>query len=565
MSDLFIRHTLRKRVLFDAPNVAFAAAAAESTNEEDDNEDEEEEDDDATAVVYLDEEEMRFEFSVCKETRDITKKFTVRLCAFELRQPPEHVPYVLHALQFDGQVFDFPQFTFQCAHHSDEGEDEVYFKNECLQHLADFVDDIQNVDYRGYVIDQTDVFVFYDIMGKKLLASTLTPRVWVTMDELVNQKFVLGHPVRGESSQFFLKHSHLIFVKQKGLHVYVPEIMYLCDVDAGGNIVNLDSVVDGDTAEPSVPFLINRVPHSTLGNFYIFSKFPIRADRFTWRRFVGFCEDGIYLTKPLPQQITTSWGNNLFNYFTSKENGPTGMMMGGGLLDDFFKGSTGQSQGLFGPTAGQGITGQGPLEKGITGQGPTGQGFGQGFFDLFNGPTADQGFTDQGITGQGPTGQGFGQGFFDLFNGPTAGQGITEKGPPEKGITEKGPPEKGFTDQGPTGQGFGQGFFDLFNGPSAGQGMTDQGLTEKGPPEEGLTEKGLTGEAPGLLDFFKGPGPTGPTGEEEESTKDPEDDATSLGIFLSNQSASCIYFQEMTTNERVPLWCIKSDDDYIEI
>jgi hypothetical protein len=389
--------------------------------------------------------------------------------------------------------------------------------------LADFVDDIHYVDSRGYVIDQTDVFVFYDIMGKTLLASTLTPRVWVTMDELVNQKFVLGHPVRSESSQFFLKHSHLIFVKQKGLHVYVPEIMYLCDVDAGGNIVNLDSAVDGDTttAEPSVPFLINRIPHSTLGNFYIFSKFPIRADRFTWRRFVGFCEDGIYLTKPLPQQITTSW----INYFTSKnvlsEKGPTG----GGLLD-FFKGSTG-------PTAG----------------GPTGEG--QGFFDFFKGTTAGEGPTGNGSTGPGffdffkgttgPTGEGQ----FDLIKGPTAGQGPT-----------------------------GQGFFDFFKGPTAGQGPTGQGqglLLDyiHGPTAgEGPTGQGLTGETTSILDFFKGPGPTGPTGgllEEENSTKDPEDDATSLGIFLSNQSASCIYFQEMTTNERVPLWCIKSDDDYVEI
>ena len=116
MSDLFIQQALRKRVLLNGeshPKIKFLDnpttsddndAADDDDDDDDDNDADDDDDSKEEAVIYLDEEQMRREFG---RQRDITKKFTVRLCAYEIRQDGQ-IPFVVHAMQFDGQVFDYP-------------------------------------------------------------------------------------------------------------------------------------------------------------------------------------------------------------------------------------------------------------------------------------------------------------------------------------------------------------------------------------------------------------------------------------------------------------------------
>jgi len=597
MSERFIQ-VLQKRRLLDgdaaaSPNITYNNVDAQVESEILDD-DEVLDDDVESEVVYLDKEEMRHKFGLCQETRDITKKFTVRVCAFEIRHDDEDTqPFLLHAMQFDGVVFDFPQFTFQCA--SNVGDDSaVYFQNECLQHLSDFVEDIDDVTYRGFVLDQssssstststsstTEVYVFYDIAGKKLVSTTTTPRVWVTVDEFLNVGFVLGHPVQASLPQFFLKHPHLIFLYQHGKRVYVPEVMFICDDDGNNGYVNLSPPDNQEVA-----FLDNRIPHDILGNFYIFSKFPLIADKFTWRRFVGFCQDNIYLTKPLPQRRQSNFTVNMslgqvipsvVKYVFDKEKGPTGPESAPDTGSETgFTGSdtgaTGSETGLFSSmfsntSSYTGFTGsETGSETGFTGSDTGATGSETGLFSsMFGNTVAEIGATgsETGATGSetGSTGSETGL-FSSMFGNTTSDTGATGS---ETGSTGS---ETGFfssmfgnttSDPGATGSETGS------TGSETGFFSSMFGKTTSDPGATG-SETGSTGNNSLFKIFGGGSNETEPTEPTEPTDPAVEDDTNRLMSFLSDQTASCIYFQEVSSaDEIIPFWCIKTDEYYVEI
>jgi hypothetical protein len=557
MSERFIQVSQKRRLLEDggvSPNITFPDKEEEEEEPpfSSDDADEDQEDTEDDNVVYLDKNEMRHEFGLCQETRDITKKFTVRICAFEIRND-DTKPFLLHAMQFDGVVFDFPQFTFQCASNVDD-DAAVYFQNECLQHLSDFVEDIDDVVYRGFVLDTSssssssttdDVYVFYDIVGKKLTTTTTTPRVWVTVDEFFNVGFVLGHPVQASLPTFFLKHPHLIFLYQHGKRVYVPEVMFICDDDGSGGYVNLSSSTDN---QEEVAFLDNRISHDILGNFYIFSKFPLIADKFTWRRFVGFCQDNIYLTKPLPQPRNLSMNMTLgqvipsmVNYVYDKqkagpETGATGSETGATSSET---GATGSETGLFSSmfsntSSDTGATGS---DTGATGSetGSTG-----GFFsNMFSNTVSETGATGPDM---GPTGSETGL-FSSMFSNT---------------VSETGPTG---SDTGSTGSETGL-FSSMFSNTNSESGPTGSYTGATGP-DTGATGS-ETGPSTGNNSLFKIFG----GGSTETEPADPaiEDDTNRLMSFLSDQTVSCIYFQEISSaDEIIPFWCIKTDEYYVEV
>ena len=124
MSDLFIHQELRKRILLhghvDAA-ISIGSNPPGGEYDEDDEQQQQESDEDknnrsdGNQYEYLDEDHLQFEFGACRETQDITKVFTVRLCAYDIRisdrdDEADNVPFLLHLMQFDGQKFDYPQF-----------------------------------------------------------------------------------------------------------------------------------------------------------------------------------------------------------------------------------------------------------------------------------------------------------------------------------------------------------------------------------------------------------------------------------------------------------------------
>lgn len=357
MSEWFIQQEFRKRELLhgssDDSRLAFRRPSEgdDATEEYSSDGDgdffndstSDDEVDEVDEVFYLDKDQMHFDFALC--TGDLTQVFTVHLCVFDIRHhkietwvddnlddksnddasstQQQSIPYVLHIMQFEGQHFDYPKFQFQCP--LEDGN--TVFKNDCFQHLSDVVVDLTSVDYCGFVVEGNDMYAFFNSSKvtrehtdvQTVLSTEALPRLWVTMDEIMNQGTVVGYPIVGDHDKVFLQHPHLIFVKQHGQRAYVPEILYLCD-DSDGKYVNLYRQTKGshqsqekkevdEDVEGEVDFLDNRISHPIFGHAYIFSKKPLQPSSssiFSIRRFVGFCDDAIYLTKPLPTAAASS-------------------------------------------------------------------------------------------------------------------------------------------------------------------------------------------------------------------------------------------------------------------
>jgi hypothetical protein len=271
---------------------------------------------DSDAMEYLDKDKIRFGFGICQDTTDITKQFTVNLVCYSIRYRIGTTdPFLLHLLQFDSQQFDYPKFSFRCAEHPDQDEHKgeasgpanleqhTYFKNECLQHALELLQDVAATDlssaYKGYVMDKEEIFVFLDVTGATVAASpnATLKRMWITVDELVNQCKVVGFPIRAELQRsLYMAHPHVLQLKRNRRPLYIPEIVYLCS-EVGGVYKNMYN----DEEKQSL-FLEDRINNAVLGNFYYFSKAPLDHSSqsvFEIKRYVGFCEHGLYLTLTL--------------------------------------------------------------------------------------------------------------------------------------------------------------------------------------------------------------------------------------------------------------------------
>jgi hypothetical protein len=194
MSELFIQLELNKRLLLNGQTEKSVDLLEQQQQQPLHDDDDDDDDDPASRAEYLDAtNDLHFEFSLCPLARDLTQVFTVYICAYDLRRYGHHSPFVLHLLQFDGQKFDFPKFSFQCAVHDndDSSGNEIYFKNQCWTLLSEVFADVEGVDYRGFLTTAApDIFVFFDTTGatnRKIIQSESLPRVWASMDEIMNQ------------------------------------------------------------------------------------------------------------------------------------------------------------------------------------------------------------------------------------------------------------------------------------------------------------------------------------------------------------------------------------------
>ena len=545
---------------------------------------------------YLDEDQLQYEFGMCNETRDITKTYTVRLCAYDLRSQEVdevEIPFVLHLMQFDGQLFNYPQFSFRCfqgeqrEENVDDEEDQdntTHFKNECLMHLSDMIQDIEGVTYRGFLLDKSPsnpqvIYVFYNVTDKIFIQSESLPRVWASIDEIMNQHRVNGFPV--QRHPVFLQHPHAIFVKKNGVRAYVPEILYLCDVDESGRYNNLfEENHETEEEMKSVQFLDNRIPHAILGNFYILSKVPISPTTpgKPIRRFLGFCERGIYLTEPLPHPKTLanmSLGDvipTLVDYF-SKKTPKTDINSDATEVDA--SGSPVDVSGSPVDVSGSPVDVSGsPLDvSGSTTSSTTSSGFLSSLFgskDVSGSPVDVSGST---------TSTGFLSSLFgskDVSGSPVASE--SDASSKESEIPQDRFPGNSTAQDRLSGDphdfaqdrlsgdppDFAENYDaeQTLNSPSDSLPSTTWSLEsetqKRDDRKEGDLEQNRVDRKEGDLE----------QNEDVPDTPnlDPQRDATMLQTFLSsNQHISCIYFQEIANETRIPFWCIKSDKYYLEI
>jgi hypothetical protein len=488
MSELFIQLELNKRRLLHG-RIENPLTMREDKEEADPADPPADPEPEAQKSDYLDAvNQMHFEFSLCQETQDVTKVFTVRICAYDLRHYGEH-RFVLHLMQYDGQIFDYPKFSFQCAAATDDTE--VYFKNQCWTHLSEVLETVDDtVKYRGFIKDDKsdELYVFFDATGQKKMDGSL-PRVWASMDEIMNQHRINGFPV--QRFPLFLQNTHVIFVDN-----YVPEILYLCKEEDGYvNLFQDQNLLD------------ERISHPVLGDYFIFSKAPLApttADK-PIRRFLGFCEDGLYLTSPL-QGAHTSLATRIVNYFV-----PTGSVSGSDLLSGAAD-LSGSDLSSAADLSGSDLSGSDLSGSDLSGSDLSKSMFSKiGKFFSQNVFNSDLSGTD--LSGTDLSGNNFFSTLRNLFDGSK------EEKEPVVPVEEKGPVEE-----------------------------EKESVEEKGPVEE---------KEPVV--------PKGPVEEEKESVVPIEEEKETVEDILLTD-APCIYFQEFNNEDRrIAFWCIKSEDDYVEI
>ena len=325
----------------------------------------------------LDEGSLNYDFGLCNSNPDITKQYTVYICGYNINETDGTWPFLQYMVQFDGTNFTFPKFQFRCATNITTEEDEemtpehVYFKNECIKHILsifdidynengsesgsesgsenDSVQDNSNIlsrVYKGFVqskIDDNSIYVVFDLNGFVLQSSSeKIRRIWATIDEIMNEHKLLGYNIEPIVYNLFFQTPALMHLKNaKGEILDSPKVLFLCKQENGtyNNVYNETS--------GSISLFDERINHSILGNFYIFSLVPLDYETlpiFNIRRFVGFFVQPIYILKDLTQikpknivEKVTSYklGDvipNIVSYFSKEKEEPTKKM--GGKVDE---------------------------------------------------------------------------------------------------------------------------------------------------------------------------------------------------------------------------------------
>ena len=299
----------------------------------------------------LNEGTIKREFTLCNGNVDITKQYTVHICGYMINTSNSEHPFLQYMVQLDGAQFTFPKFAFKCASNVQTDEDEemtpehVFFQNECTKHVLEIFTKGQNTPspsdndsdsdnseqdldvpsishiYKGYVDintdgQATDVYVIFDMTGFRFTSHTNTitskvapiKRIWATIDELVNATEILGYKVDPTVTLVFYQTPALMHIKDnRGEILDSPSIIFMCSSENQGTTYqNVYNEPATDDLDKSLFFSLidERINHPILGNFYVFSVFPLNFNNtstsiFNIKRCVGFLNKPVYLLKEL--------------------------------------------------------------------------------------------------------------------------------------------------------------------------------------------------------------------------------------------------------------------------
>lgn len=276
------------------------------------------------------------DFGVCIHNTDVTRQFKVFLCGYHIREDGA-LPFLQYHMCLEQDAFTFPSFLFHCAANVQVDEEEerspehVYFQNECMKRVLDILDihadqedqeekqrKIENM-YKGFIEydqEKDTVFVFFDYTGFELRSPPLVRRIWGTVEEIVYHGQIMGFKVHEPITRLFLQVPELRQIKDAdGSIVDTPSVLFLCK-EEGGLLKNVVSRYESDPVvqdpgtideknppkEPLFSIIEERVDHPHLGNFYIFSVFPLSVQDtpvFRLRRFVGFLFQPTYILRIL--------------------------------------------------------------------------------------------------------------------------------------------------------------------------------------------------------------------------------------------------------------------------
>ena len=263
---------------------------------------------------------LHYDFGLCSETRDITKKYKIHICGYQIVDHIIH-PFLQYLFQQEFDVFHFPTFYFRCMQNLQVDPDEemtpehVYFKNECLKYALEImnvhVQEKESLEemYKGFIYNdkggEYDIFVFFDFTGLSVNNESEIKRTWGLINEIINREKIFEYPIHPPICQIFQKNESLVYLcDEDDKQIPYPESLYLCKQSGPHSYANLYNTEVDDKNE-SVYFIDERMNHPILGYFYFFSIAPLNYSASNpvhiIRRFAVFLIDPLYILKPLSQ------------------------------------------------------------------------------------------------------------------------------------------------------------------------------------------------------------------------------------------------------------------------
>ncbi len=278
---------------------------------------------------------LQYDFDLCKDNFDVTKKYQVQICGYKVNEKGFH-PFLEYFMTLTNGTLLFPSFTFNCYNNIQVEDDEeyspehVYFKYECMKQVATILDIYDHSEhstaaimamYKGFLRKEVEptvtgpvnvqniLYVFFDFTGFSQMPplDKTQKHLWITLDEIVNVQHAFAYTIDPNIVSLFKENNELCELRdQKNRILDFPRVMYLCE-NAGSSYKN-DFHMEEKEEDVEFSILDNRTDHPILGNFYLFSvkPFPTQQSIFLIRRFAGFYVKPLYIVKNLTKAIEMS-------------------------------------------------------------------------------------------------------------------------------------------------------------------------------------------------------------------------------------------------------------------
>jgi len=267
--------------------------------------------------------ELDMIFDLCDNETDVTKKYTIYLCGYEMNVSG-FKPFLQYMMQLDNGSYAFPKMEFRCptnvqlVQEDEDGKtpNHVYFENECTKMILDMFEpdltmteeNMKNV-FKGYTKSsrlEDTLYVLFDMSKFHIKKREDVRRNWGTVDEIMNMKQLFGYNIVQDATFLFYDNPELMQIKdQRGAILDTPRVLYLCRKQDNQyeNIYSEYDERNRDTS-PYLSLIDERSFHSILGDFFVFSLLPLdfhSQSIMRIRRFVGFLEKPLYLMSGIYQ------------------------------------------------------------------------------------------------------------------------------------------------------------------------------------------------------------------------------------------------------------------------
>jgi hypothetical protein len=199
---------------------------------------------------------------------DIRKSKNVHLCIYAFNDicfyNREPYPFLQFLAQRQNEKFLFPSFLFECPPDIEDEDLQIHFTNNCLNKVIDFfviegsnlykyATENMNRSYRGFIHDNNEIYVVYDMTNFINLNMRKTKHAeWCVLQELMDKNQTNPGVV-----DFFHKYKYMNTIHSMNT-IPQPVALYLYDIEKREPITQMV-----DLLEP-------RSFHPSFGKFYYF-------------------------------------------------------------------------------------------------------------------------------------------------------------------------------------------------------------------------------------------------------------------------------------------------------